>query len=113
MKRSRFSVQQIVGVLEQAEAGVPVNEFCRKHGISDATFYINWKAKYGGMGASDLKRLKELAVVRGKVRSRRRLRVAGPQRSGAASHRCIAPGVSARIRGEGEAGRIADGIDRH
>jgi putative transposase len=54
-------------VLKQAEAGVPVKELCRKHGISDATFY-NWKAKYGGMGASDLKRLKELEAENAKLK---------------------------------------------
>jgi putative transposase len=67
MKRSRFTEQQIVGVLKQAEAGMPVKELCRKHGISDATFY-NWKAKYGGMGASDLKRLKELEAENAKLK---------------------------------------------
>jgi putative transposase len=56
-----------VGVLKQAESGVPVKELCRKHGISDATFY-NWKAKYGGMGASDLKRLKELEAENAKLK---------------------------------------------
>lgn len=58
MKKSRFSETQIIGILKEADAGVPVKEICRKHGISDATYY-NWKSKYGGMSASDLKRLKE------------------------------------------------------
>ena len=59
MKKSRFSESQIVSILKEADAGLKVSEICRKHGISDATYY-NWKAKYGGMSVSDLKRLKEI-----------------------------------------------------
>lgn len=59
MKRSRFSETQIVSILKEADAGLKVEEICRKHGISNATYY-NWKSKYGGMEASDVKRLKEL-----------------------------------------------------
>lgn len=59
MKKTRYSEEQIVGVLKEADAGIPVSEVCRKYGISDATYY-NWKAKYGGMTASDVKRLKQL-----------------------------------------------------
>ena len=59
MKRSRFSEEQIIGILKEHESGVPVAELCRKHGVSDASIY-KWKAKYGGMEASDVKRLKEL-----------------------------------------------------
>lgn len=59
MKRSRFSDSQIVSILNQAEAGVPIPELCREHGMSTATFY-NWRSKYGGMDASMMSRMKEL-----------------------------------------------------
>ncbi len=59
MKKSRFSETQIVGILKQHEQGLKVADICRQHGISSATFF-NWKSKYGGMQASDIKRLREL-----------------------------------------------------
>ena len=59
MKQHRFTESQIVSILKQQEAGSKVMDICREHGISDATFY-NWKAKYGGMAPSQLKRLREL-----------------------------------------------------
>ena len=59
MKRSRFSEEQIIGILKEQEAGVSVAELCRKHGMSDASFY-KWKAKYGGLEVSEAKRLKAL-----------------------------------------------------
>ncbi len=67
MKKSRFSESQIVAVLKEAESGVPVQEVCRKHGISDATYY-NWKSKYGGMEVSDLRRMKELEAENSKLK---------------------------------------------
>jgi putative transposase len=57
--KKRFSEQQIIGFLKEAEAGVPVKELARKHGFSDASFYL-WRGKFGGMDVSDAKRLKSL-----------------------------------------------------
>jgi putative transposase len=57
--KKRFTESQIVAAIKKQEAGIPVKDICREIGISDATFY-NWKAKYGGMEASDVKRMKEL-----------------------------------------------------
>ena len=59
MKRKRFSENQIIKILREAEASVPVTELCRTHGFSQSSFY-KWKAKYGGMEASDMRRLREL-----------------------------------------------------
>ncbi len=59
MKKSRFTEDQIIGVLKEHQAGIPTAELCRKHGISDATFY-NWRSRYGGMEISDARRLKSL-----------------------------------------------------
>ncbi|GAB5375147.1 MAG: transposase [Acuticoccus sp.] len=59
MKKSRFSEEQIIAVLKEHAAGIGVTELCRKHGISDATFYT-WRKRYGGMEVSDAKRLKAL-----------------------------------------------------
>jgi putative transposase len=59
MKKSRFSDSQILGILKQAESGVPVPQLCREHGMSSALFY-RWRSKFGGMDASMMARLKEL-----------------------------------------------------
>ena len=59
MKKSRFTDSQIIAILKQAEGGAPVPDLCREHGISSATFY-KWRAKFGGMDASLMARLKEL-----------------------------------------------------
>ncbi len=67
MKKSRFTENQIVSILKEADAGAKVKEICRRHGISDATFY-NWKSRYGGMQASDLTRLKETEAELSKLK---------------------------------------------
>jgi putative transposase len=59
MRKSRFREEQIIGVLKEHQAGLPVAELCRRHGISDATFYT-WRSKYGGLEVSEAKRLKAL-----------------------------------------------------
>ena len=67
MKRKRFSETQIIGVLNEAESGVPVKELVRIHGISEQTYY-RWKSKYGGMDVSDAKRLKELETENNRLK---------------------------------------------
>ena len=67
MKTSRYSEEQIIGFLKQADGGMPIKELCRKGGFSDATFY-KWRAKFGGMDVSDAKRLKELEGENAKLK---------------------------------------------
>lgn len=67
MRRSKFSDTQIVAILKEGEAGRTVAEICREHGISSAAYY-QWKSKYGGMEASDLKRMKELESENNKLK---------------------------------------------
>ena len=67
MKRSRFTEEQIIGILHEQEAGVPVADLCRKHGLSSPTFY-KWKAKYGGMDVSEARRLKALEDENAKLK---------------------------------------------
>ena len=67
MKRSRFSEEQIIGILKEHQAGPGAKELCRKHGISDATFY-KWRSKYGGMEVSDARRLKTLETENAKLK---------------------------------------------
>jgi putative transposase len=67
MKKSKFSETQIVSMLKQGDAGVPVKDLCRQAGISPATYY-QWKSKYGGLEASDLKRVKELEAENAKLK---------------------------------------------
>ena len=65
--KKRFSEEQIIGFLKQAEAGIPVKELCRQHGFSDGSFY-HWRAKFGGMSVPDAKRLKDLEAENAKLK---------------------------------------------
>ncbi len=67
MKRKRFSEEQIIGVLKESEAGAKTDDICRRHGVSSATFY-SWRKKYGGMDASEAKRLRELEIENAKLK---------------------------------------------
>lgn len=67
MKRKRFTEEQIIGVLKENEAGAKVDDICRHHAISSATFYA-WRKKYGGLEASEAKRLKELEIENAKLK---------------------------------------------
>jgi putative transposase len=67
MKKTRYTEEQIVGILKEVEAGVTVSEISRKYGISDTTYY-NWKTKYGGMAVSDVKRLRQLEEENGRLK---------------------------------------------
>jgi len=67
MKRSRFSEEQIIGILKEHQAGLGAKELCRKHGVSDATFY-KWRSKYGGMEVSDARKLKVLEAENAKLK---------------------------------------------
>ncbi len=68
MRRSRYSEEQIIRVLQEAESGTPVKEVCREYGIANATFYA-WKAKYGGMDVNEARRLKELELENRRLKS--------------------------------------------
>lgn len=67
MKKSRYTDSQIISILKQAEAGTPVPELCREHGMSNASFY-KWRAKYGGMDASLMARMKELEAENNRLK---------------------------------------------
>ncbi len=67
MKKSQFTETQIITILSEADSGVKVQAICRKHGISPATYY-KWKSKYGGLSASELKRIKELEAENAKLK---------------------------------------------
>ena len=98
MKKKRFTEQQIIGFLKEAEAGVQVKELCRKHGFSDAAFY-GWRAKFGGLQVSEAKRLRELEAENAKLKkllAEAHLDVEAPAGDGA--------GVEVGEQGEGRDG---------
>ena len=68
MKRARFSEEQIIGVLKEAEAGAKVTELCRRHGISEVTFY-SWRSKYAGLEVSEMRRLRQLEEENRRLKS--------------------------------------------
>ena len=74
--KKRFTEEQIIGFLREAESGLPVAELCRRHGFSEASYYL-WRSKFGGMSVSDAKRLKELETENGRLKR--------PSRTGKAS----------------------------
>lgn len=65
--KKRFTEEQIIGFLREAEAGLPIKELCRRHGFSEASYYL-WRSKFGGMSASDAKRLKELETENARLK---------------------------------------------
>jgi putative transposase len=67
MRTSKFTEQQILGILKERESGISTTEVCRKHGISDATFY-KWRAKFGGMSVSDAQKLKALELENSRLK---------------------------------------------
>ena len=67
MKRKRYTEEQIIGILKEHDSGMPASEIIRKHGIANGTFY-KWKSKYGGMSASELKRLREVEEENAKLK---------------------------------------------
>ena len=67
MRKSKFTESQIVGILAEGESGLAVGDVCRKHGISNATYY-QWKSKYAGISANELKRIKDLEAENGKLK---------------------------------------------
>ncbi len=91
MKTSKFTDSQIMAILKQAEAGTPVPELCREHGMSSATFY-KWRAKFGGMDASLMARLKELEAENARLKKNvRRRALKGRNYSGSDGKKVVKP----------------------